>query len=325
MQHFSFIVYTCAALLPVFASSCSVAEQSPVSSAGPYSSVISANIQRAGGVSFDTEDAIVLVYGSSGKLESYQKESITSGKMSLWSTGGEKTAVVIANYSDSLLDFRQIASLELLDKLKADYTQENPSKPVASGIISYNTADKTEKSLVLRPLLAKVEIRFFSVDFKGKPYEGQGLDDARAYLLNLNGFCPVLGKPESVNAVINYGRYDYDTESAISHKEMAYSRKVAGATLFCYPVPPKRNWESGQLGGCVTKLVIEGRIDGNVYYYPIEVGTGGLIESGRNYVYDIIIRSKGTTDPDMTASAEMMDVKIYTKQWTDNESSVEYF
>lgn len=323
MRHFSLIVYTCAAVLPVLASSCSIAEQSPVSSAGPYNSVTSADIQRAGGVSINKGKAAVLVYNEKSRLESYSNADLSSGKVTLASTGGRKTAVVVANIADTALRYEQIASLEALGKFKMDFTGENPEAPVARGTLAYDTSGADELCITLTPLLARVEIRIFSTDFSGKPYEGQKLEDAKAYLINLNAFCPLSGTPSEVNGIVNEGCFDFITATAMEHTEMILSRRISGTVLYCYP-RPSYNGQAG-LGSCITRLVIEGKLDGHTYYYPITVGEDGLIESGKNYVYDILIKSKGTSDPDKEATPQMLDVKVYTKQWIDNGSTTEHF
>lgn len=323
MRHFPFIVYTCAAVLPVLASSCSISEQSPVSSAGPYNSVTSAKIQRAGGVSIIEGKATVLVYNGNRRLESYSTADITDGTLAIASTTGEKTAVVVSNLADSTLRYEDIASLDALGKLQTDFIKENPAAPVARGMLHYNTEAPEEHGITLTPLLAKVEIRFFTTDFKGKPYEGQKLEDAKAYLININAFCPLSGTPSEVNGIINEGEFDFITATAMQHTEMILSRRITGSVLYCYPRPSHKG-EAG-LGSCITRLVIEGKLDGHTYYYPITVGEDGLIESGNSYVYDVLIKSKGTLDPDMEATPEMLDVKVYTKQWIDNGSTTEYF
>ena len=76
------------------------------------------------------------------------------------------------------------------------------------------------------------------------------------------------------------------------------------------------------VGSPFTRLVIEGKIQGETWYWPIDINrdeAGVGIERNSRYVFDIILRSKGTKDPDTPASPEMTEIKFETRKWKEKD------
>ena len=95
--------------------------------------------------------------------------------------------------------------------------------------------------------------------------------------------------------------------------------------FLCYP----SNSPEESLGTPFTRLVIEGRIQGETWYWPIDInrdanqmGTGSCIGIERNsrYVYDINITSKGTKYPNTPVTSEMTEIQFETKEWKEKEA-----
>ena len=101
--------------------------------------------------------------------------------------------------------------------------------------------------------------------------------------------------------------------------------------LFCYPN------DAGEetAGSPFTRLVIEGRIRGETYWYPITINRGdfGIASGGdgrgigRNmmYSYDITIRRTGTKDPDIPVSLEDVTISCPVEPWEDIDSGTVSF
>ena len=71
--------------------------------------------------------------------------------------------------------------------------------------------------------------------------------------------------------------------------------------------------------------MIEGEIEGERYWWPIEVNRdNGTAEKGiyRNcrYIYDIVIRRKGMTSPDAPVTSDDIDISIETTTWNEKDS-----
>jgi hypothetical protein len=98
------------------------------------------------------------------------------------------------------------------------------------------------------------------------------------------------------------------------------SHTYPGVRLLCYP-----NLASEEtLGTPFTRLVIEGKIQGETWYWPINVnrdcGTDHEgIERNMRYIYDITIKSKGTKDPNTPIIPEMAETIFKTERWEEKE------
>ena len=71
-----------------------------------------------------------------------------------------------------------------------------------------------------------------------------------------------------------------------------------------------------------TRLVIEGTVDGNVYYWPINInradGQKGIARNCR-YVFDVKLRRLGHTDPDIPVEIEDAQITMEVEPWEDME------
>ena len=93
-----------------------------------------------------------------------------------------------------------------------------------------------------------------------------------------------------------------------------------GIRLLCYPNISTQE----SIGTPFTRLVIEGKIQGETWYWPINInrdsGSGHEgISRNRRYVYDITIRSRGTKDPDTPIVPEMAVTTFTTEKWEEKE------
>ena len=83
--------------------------------------------------------------------------------------------------------------------------------------------------------------------------------------------------------------------------------------------------------------MIEGKIQGETWYWPIDINRGWVgseggpgvgsgvcpgVESNRRYVFDVTIRGKGTKDPDTPVTAAMAETVLKAQTWKEKE---EYF
>ena len=71
-----------------------------------------------------------------------------------------------------------------------------------------------------------------------------------------------------------------------------------------------------------TRLVIEGKIQGETFYWPLDINKeDGGYGIGRNerYIYDITITRKGTKDPDSPVRKEDIDINFNVEKWNEKE------
>lgn len=270
-------------------------------------------IQRVWGGSLSSAKASLFIYNTYGSqaLDAFYNLDISGGQAVFTSTKGPKKAVMVCNIPESSFLYENIASYSAMKGTYASFMNENPDNPVLVGELSYGTGD-TKSIMTLRPLLCKMEIMFFETDFSGEPYGSMKLENPKAYLINFEGFCPVMENGRAPEEIMSDGEFDYFGASRLAHMEMVYSNKVPGAALYCYP-------------GKETRLVIEGTIDGHTYFYPVPLNRLGKMKSGTRYALDILIRRKGTLDPAVDADSGMIRCSIIKMPWEEKEQRDEIF
>ncbi len=181
----------------------------------------------------------------------------------------------------------------------------------------------------LRPYVSEVVLNSISCDFTGRPYSGERLTDARVYLTNVNADCPLLSDSDSgPMRIINAGALcpedleDFTEPSLLCQEipgDIGIQRVTPGIRLWCY----QNCSRTESIGTPFTRMVIEGKISGQTFYWPVNINRDGGDEPGvwrnRRYVYDILITRKGSFSPDIPVSVR--DIKITQKvlQWKEKE------
>lgn len=310
------------AVLPVaLFSSCSNPEVSPADRRNENACSIR-TLLPAGKSSVSCRWIDVFTYDAAegGRLDSYER--VNGMNFQVHSTSGRKRIAAIANMPDSSFDYSDIISYGNLKNMVTEMRNDNPSCPVMSGeLVLENPGPGKTHYIELTPVMSRVYIKKFTVDFSSRPYRNEELTDTRAYLLNVNGICRIMADSAvTPTEIINYGRLDSVNVRHLPHPETVFSEKVENAEMFCYPC----STASGTFGTCTTRLVIEGKIKGQTYYYPIDIGAAG-VGRGKSYVFDITVTRSGTTSPDIPAQSDMLTVNITDSGWNEYENeNIEY-
>lgn len=229
------------------------------------------------------------------------------------SSVGDKLVVMVANLDDSSFTLSDISSYEALEGVKIDLRNEDPYFPVMSGECQLSAGENGYTPIMLTPLLSNICLDFVKVNFSGRGYKSTTLENASVYLTNVSGSTEVLRHDGfRVTDLINAGQMDEAFLSSMKHPEILRRSFIPGqwkpVNLYCYP----NDAAEGVLGSEHTKMVIEGTIDGQRYYYPIEINQEGFGYAGgphgisRNvkYSYGMTITRKGSTDPDISVGPE---------------------
>lgn len=325
MLHFPHFYFYLPAILPVIAVSCSFVEEHPSFSADELITPTRLLFRRAGDPSNQLENATVFIYNNDDGeklLETWQDIDLNDEESLIYSTNGNKIAVFVANRNTDMVSYEEVGSMESLKNFCSHFSEEDPAAPVMTGKVQYKADGDYPVAVRLAPLLAKVCISSFLVDFDGQGYNGSYLEDTRVYITNINGYASVLGTAARNREILNQGGLDPFFMKKFSHPEMVYSGQVHGAQLYCYPNASDGVWEGEEVHP--TRLVIEGRIDGETYYYPIRIGNSH-VEAGANYEYRIKIKRKGTTDPEIDADAKMVECELVPVPWNEKKLDDEIF
>lgn len=263
--------------------------------------------QRIEGSSRDGEDGLYKVTGSSRT--------------------GNKILVALANSSSDKFTWDRINSYRMLKLQMADLRNEVEGSPVMSAETKVIAGKEIECTMTLEPLLARVTLSTICCDFHQRPYAGEKLKDVKAYLTNVSSRCPYL--PDSTvtpDSYINSGRYiESDLEDfsspgmfcAAIADSIGTELESPEKNFYCYP----NSGETG-LGSPATMLVIEGKLQGTTYYYPIEIGRtdGDGIFRNMEYRYDVTITRRGSLNPWTKVESGTVLIKTAMRPWTEKKA-----
>lgn len=258
---------------------------------------------------FNRKDGLLDSCGSLGNQD--------SGQARLISRSGEKTAVLTGGLPDDKLDYTYVLSMENLSELHCSLTEEDSGAPVLCGVIDFDAGGAGNYSIELTPLMAKVVLRSLRVDFSGTDYGKEQLKNARAYLINVNGLCPLLpGDDANSRDVLNQGKLDAASLASMRNPSLLLSDKAEGAELYCYP-----GQGGDALGQNTTRLVVEGQLAGKTCYWSFDVGNG-KVERGHCYIFDITLTRAGWPEPDIAAGICAQQLQIVLDDWKEEEDEI---
>ncbi len=274
------------------------------------------------------------------RLDSYQRIQ-GSGPVTAASRKGDKIMVIVANSPRTREEWRNVNSFEGFQEEITLLERESRESPVMTSITGITAGSGQTYRADLERLVSEIRINSIRTDFSGREYDGEPLTDVKVFLTNVNASCRMLRSEDfRPELIINPGFLDMDTVSGFRDTGMIY-REIEedigedavypGISLFCYP----NDGAEESAGSPFTRLVIEGKIRGNTYWYPISINRGGFgIASGGNgkgigrnmcYTYDITIRRAGTKDPDIPVSLEDVTVSCPIEPWKETDNGTVSF
>ena len=263
-----------------------------------------------------------LIFEPTGRLECYQRINNPGNLSEIASESGEKYLLLIANSSRERYNLAEIRSLKTASDINIDLESENREYPVLTWLGNINAGEDITPHL--QPVRCEIILRSLRCDFTGKPYASKTLTDVKAYLTYVNASCSII-LPEQVlpSRIINAGILDkghlssFIDETIVVQEigtDFGKNAVPVNKSFLCFANQP----EEESIGSPFTRLVIEGKIDNDTYYYPIKIndGNGGL-NKGSRYILDITITRTGATHPD--GSLEECDIQINTEVETWEE------
>ena len=270
-------------------------------------------INAAGKASLQGLDLLFFQDGPLYRLDAYQHlDRISGTRVTGTSSAAARKVVILSNYPRDSYAWSGIRSLGSLTDLPFRLADENPDAPMLYG---ESEAGKMGQ-VTLRPMLAQITLRSIACDFSGRAYAGEKLQDVRAYLTYASEECRPFAPEEPPAAWLNAGRLDEAGTAALAHPEAILRTLAASlggriypsAGFYCYPNPA----DGTSFGSPVTRLVIEGKLRGTTYYYPIDLP--GL-EADVQYRMDVTLTRAGTTDPDTPAASGSIRLESQVLDW----------
>lgn len=277
----------------------------------------------------------MLIFSNDGlqHLECWQRIPVTDGeKATIASMNGDKILMACSSMTGkSHEDWMWVSSLASLADAWTDLENERADAPVMSGSCTFNAGStiKDSPELFLRRVSSEIHLRSLRCDFTGRAYEGEKLSDVQVYLTNVNASCMIWDDIGNISRIINQGRLVMEDIFRFSDSSLVW-QKVKGdigsetvntdIKLRCYP----NNAQEEGPGSPYTRLVIQGILDGEVWFWPIDINRDGRVSDqgiGRNcrYIYDVVLTRKGSADPDTAIRTETASITMEMEKWEDKE------
>ena len=270
------------------------------------------------------------IYGS-GHLDSYQHiEDFEGLDVELRSQSGDKHAFICLNGQRSMYDWAGIRSLESLDDIYIELKDERRKNLCATGEGKITAGKGATQEIEMRRMASEIVLNSIKCDFTGKSYHGKKITDARVYLTNVNCRCRLTDDGDIIPlGIINAGGLDLEDTAGLSEPDMVFQKfgkaidentSFIDMSFICYPNTSHKE----SPGTPFTRLVIEGKIDGETFWWPIDINRKDVVtEPGihRNtrYIFDIKITRKGSSDPDEVIETDVAEVNMRIRQWTEKE------
>lgn len=242
------------------------------------------------------------------QLGGYEASTVVEGSTtaSITCRSGIKRVVAIVN-AETLGDVR---SFDDLAHRRADLKTLTLNNEVMVGQkLDTLRADKNIAMHVDR-LVAKVSLNSISVSFDSKEHLGKTLTVRALYLINVAGNRCYLAD-DAPTIWYNAGAYRPGECSNVLYEAMDdFTVKSGDGAVYeshyfyCYP-----NGLGNQ-----TRLVVEAEMDGQIFYYPINLGA---IEPGVHYKCSIEINHVGSYSPDVPVVEGSVTAYLSASSWRD--------
>ena len=180
----------------------------------------------------------------------------------------------------------------------------------------------------LTPVRCEIVLRSLRCDFSKKPYSSESLTDAKAYLTYVNATTRIIPQePTLPSRIINAGMLDNGILSLFMDKTIIvqdigprFGKQTVQVdkSFLCFANQPIQE----SIGSPHTRLVIEGKIGADTYYYPIRINdiNGGL-GKGNRYILDVVLTRAGATDPDGTLEESGIEINMEVETWKEKENA----
>ena len=259
----------------------------------------------------------VLVFREGGALEVYKHFSINdAGGMDLSdlqinATVGKKNIYVIANAKET--SWAGITTESKLLGLVVPLKKETLRNFTMSGKVSIDLQESQTVQVMLKKLIAKVVVKGVKTDFAGGPYEGMKLRSARLYLTNISGAKSYMGEDPATKVILNNKGYSAEDCAGTSMTAL-FAEGIPGLVgddgyttahhFYCYENLLQAETATDKF----TRLVLEANLDGQTYYYPVDINRPGYgwnssidhqgVKRNTCYTFNFTITGPGTNDPE---------------------------
>ena len=244
-------------------------------------------------------------------LDAYQRfEDLSEGVVEGASRTGDKLVAGILNRQGDIWSWSDINSFQRLSERISDLTEDRTPAPVMTGLVRIRAGKDRRGVLELKPLLTRISLHSLCCDFHARPYKDAVLEDVKVYLVNINRTVSFFddGSATVPASWLNMGGLENDGDG-VSLGDVS-GMILPDAAFYCYP----NSTVEESLGRPLTRLVIEGTLLGERYYYPVNLPAIGRAE---DIVLDVTITRTGTSDPDSPAGTGTVLCGMTVRPWDE--------
>ena len=265
------------------------------------------------------------------RMDSYTRIPMNrSDRIRIRSQTGSKLIFACANCQWDRMQWAAAGSYSSLSRIYAELQDEIPGRMLLCGEERAYAGSTEEAEVELAPIASQVILQSIRCDFSETSYPQARISDCSVYLTNVNSRCSVLADdPVMPVHIINHAGADESDIAGFADPGIVFRRLDSGIgssekrpdiRLLCYP----NAGETDGPGSPFTRLVIEGEIESERYWWPISINRHeGAHEPGiyrnRCYIYDIVIKRKGTKDPDLPICSHHAEAVLSTLPWNGME------
>lgn len=274
-----------------------------------------------------------------GQLELYKKYSssdLAKGLtgLELTASTGSKVIYAICNSHNT----NNFSGVNTLTKFKAETAllkNENLKNFTMMGSKEVTLAATNNVSIPVGRMVARIKLTSVKTAFAGTPLEGLTLNSVKAYLINVHASKLLWnGNDPSSSQILNQAKYIANDNTALSMTGMLYEsiadsvNETGNSTArWFYAYENAISAENASKSDYFTRLVIEGKLNGVTYYYPINVNRAGFgynssngvnpgIERNKSYELSVVISKAGSLDPNVPIENGTVSVSVNVENWT---------
>lgn len=252
----------------------------------------------------------LFVFDKLGVLET--TATAESSSVSVKCRNGEKHLVALVN-AETL---NGVKTLDELAHKKADLKTMSAGNEVMVGSrLDTLRTNRKQISLDVKRLAARIVLSQVEVRFEGTEYFHKEVKLKALYLVNAAGERCYLAD-DAPTFWYNEGGYQASTCPKVIYDDLKDEVMTSGVStryqsnyFYCYP-----NGLDKQ-----TRMVLETEIDGEIFYYPINLGT---IKSGHCYRCALLIRHLGSYSPDVAVEEMSMNSTVSVEPWVWEDVSI---
>lgn len=252
---------------------------------------------------------------------------LVSPEITITTSSGEKMIYAVANSHG--INWNIVKTLGDFNTVFADLSKENLNNFTMVGHSTGDIKTKPTSNIVLSRIISRIKLNSLSINFSNTVHSGKKLTDVKIYMINVNKEKLLCDGITSGATILNRGGLIPSDMESLAINGMLYDnvgtdlsdgeRYSSIHTFHCY----ENTISSESIENKFTRLVIEGKIDGTSYYYPISINREGFgytsgaegIEKNTCYSLSVTILREGSSSPDIILDKGTVNVVITSTDW----------